>query len=223
MKRKVVKVNFKKKRFTRKRKAIPKSLALLPRRHLARMKYVETFVLDPIAIGIADVVFRANDLYDPYYALGGHQPLGFDQMMQLYKRFFVLGCKATVKFASKDETSLSSTCIVGLMQSSDPTLLTNVTTVIEQPKSRWSYVQLGDTVKNLSLKYSTKKAQGVTNILDNSELSGTITSSPLTANTDFIHVFAATPPGLADSSPVTACLVIEYIAIFVDPIQLNQS
>lgn len=222
MKRKVVKVN-RKKRVFRKRKAIPKSLALLPKRHLAKMKYVETFVLDPIAIGIADVVFRANDLFDPYYALGGHQPLGFDQMMQLYKRFYVLGCKASVKFASKDDTSANSTCIVGLMISSDPTLLTNVTTVIEQPKSKWSYVQLGDTVKSLSLKYSTKKSQGVSNIMDNNELSGTNSSSPSVTVTDFIHVFGATPPGLADSSPVTACLTIEYIAIFVDPIQLNQS
>lgn len=221
--RKIKKVNYRKKKFNKRRKAVPRSLALLPKRHIAKLKYVETFVLDPISLGIADTLFKANGLYDPYVAVGGHQPLGFDQMMSLYKRFFVLGCKVSAKFASKDASSLDSTCIVGLMISSDATLLTSVNTVIEQPKCKWSYVQLGDTTKMLSQNYSTKKSQGITNILDNAELSGTSAADPGAVHTDYIHVFAATPPGLADSQPVTCCLVIEYIAIFVDPIQLASS
>jgi len=34
--------------------------------------------------------FRANDLYDPDYAIGGHQPAGFDQLMAQYYHFTVL-------------------------------------------------------------------------------------------------------------------------------------
>jgi len=196
---------------------------LLPPRFVGKLRYVETIKLDPIAIGIADVVFRANDLYDPYFAIGGHQPLGFDQMMALYKRFHVIGCKVTVKFASSDQTSLDSTTICGVYISSDPTLLTSVNTVIEQPGCRWSYAQLGSSIRALTAKYSTKKQQGITNLMDNHELSGSASASPSTSFTDFIHVFVATPPGIADSAPCTACVQIDYLAVFSDPIQQNSS
>lgn len=196
---------------------------LLPSRFFSKLRYVDTFTLDPIAIGIADVVYRINDLYDPYYAIGGHQPLGFDQMMALYKRFHVVGAKVTAKFASADETSARSTIITGLMISSDPTLLTNVSTVIEQPGTVWSYAQLGSDIKRLVNKYSVKKQQGITNLMDNHELSGSDSASPSPSFTDYLHVFAATPPGIADSAPVTVCVQIDYLAVFSDPIQLNQS
>jgi len=196
---------------------------LIPPRFFSKLRYVETFTLDPIAIGIADVVFRANDLYDPYFAVGGHQPLGFDQMMALYQRFFVVGCKVTAKFAAADDTSARSTIITGLFTSSNSTLLTNVGTVIEQPGCVWSYAQLGSDIKRLTTKYSTKKQQGITNLLDNSELSGTASSSPTSSHTDYIHVFAATPPGISDSAPCTVCVQIDYLAVFVDPIQQSGS
>ena len=28
--------------------------------------------------------YRANDLYDPTYTMGGHQPRGFDELMAVY-------------------------------------------------------------------------------------------------------------------------------------------
>jgi hypothetical protein len=40
--------------------------------------------------GLYHRVFRANDLYDPDYAVGGHQPYGFDQLMAQYFHFTVL-------------------------------------------------------------------------------------------------------------------------------------
>jgi len=39
------------------------------------------------------VTFRGNSVYDPYHAVGGHQPLGFDQLAALYQRYNVHGCR----------------------------------------------------------------------------------------------------------------------------------
>lgn len=41
---------------------------------------------------------RANDLFDPNYATGGHQPRGFDEFMSIYNEFTVLGSKVKVDF-----------------------------------------------------------------------------------------------------------------------------
>lgn len=36
-----------------------------------------------------DLVMRGNGCYDPDVAVGGHQPLGFDQYMALYNKYYV--------------------------------------------------------------------------------------------------------------------------------------
>lgn len=46
---------------------------------------------------IAKIIFRGNDLYDPYYAAGGHQPYGFDQLCVRYKYFNVLQTRMQVE------------------------------------------------------------------------------------------------------------------------------
>ena len=44
--------------------------------------------------------FRANDLFDPDAAAGGHQPVGFDQAMLFWEQFAVFSAKITVTFQS---------------------------------------------------------------------------------------------------------------------------
>ncbi|QGQ63634.1 capsid protein [Chicken circovirus 5] len=63
---------------------------------IARLTYCDNVTLDPGANVVAGRVFRANGLFDPDVALGGHQPYGFDQLMSIYNRFVVLGSKITV-------------------------------------------------------------------------------------------------------------------------------
>lgn len=41
---------------------------------------------------------RANDLFDPQYALGGHQPRSFDEYMKLYSTFTVLSSKIMINW-----------------------------------------------------------------------------------------------------------------------------
>jgi len=48
-------------------------------------------------------IFRANDLYDPDYAAGGHQPYGFDQVMAQYNHFTVLYSKCDFELTDNVE------------------------------------------------------------------------------------------------------------------------
>lgn len=55
--------------------------------------------------------YRGNGCYDPDVAIGGHQPMGFDQMMQLYKRFYVAGSSIQVDFAGQYQTNAVFVCL----------------------------------------------------------------------------------------------------------------
>lgn len=68
-----------------------------PNRKFCKLKY--TVHVSPAGIGVNSAVvyeFRANGMYDPEVALGGHQPYGFDQLMAAYSYFTVLSstCRA---------------------------------------------------------------------------------------------------------------------------------
>ena len=56
-----------------------------PNRKLVKMKYVESFLLNPAAAqtGVS-YVFRAADIHDPSYTGFGHQPLSHDLWQAVY-------------------------------------------------------------------------------------------------------------------------------------------
>lgn len=65
-----------------------------PLRKFVKMKYVVHESIGSPGVGAITVKeYRANGMYDPEFAVGGHQPYGFDQLMSQYNHFTVL--KAT--------------------------------------------------------------------------------------------------------------------------------
>lgn len=47
-----------------------------------------------------ETAYRGNSVFDPEVALGGHQPLGFDQVAAVYNEYLVHAATITVKFAN---------------------------------------------------------------------------------------------------------------------------
>jgi len=69
-----------------------------PLRKFAKLKYV--CHQNSTSIGANSVVvyeYRANGMYDPEVAVGGHQPYGFDQLMAQYEQFTVYKAKITAE------------------------------------------------------------------------------------------------------------------------------
>lgn len=61
-------------------------------------RYVDTIQLTCTLGVIANAKWYTNGMYDPNVAVGGHQPYGFDQMLNYYKYATVLGSKITAEF-----------------------------------------------------------------------------------------------------------------------------
>lgn len=62
------------------------------------MRYVDHTALQCTLGVMGQDNFYCNGTFDPYVALGGHQPMGYDQMMQYYNYCIVIGSKITVDF-----------------------------------------------------------------------------------------------------------------------------
>lgn len=98
----------------------------MPVQFITKMVYCSEFSLDP-ADGTAVVkVFRANDLYDPDYAVGGHQPSPFDQFCAFYSNFCVLSSKIELWPVPKDVTA-QTPCYYGIKLDTDPASTTGLT------------------------------------------------------------------------------------------------
>lgn len=59
-------------------------------------KYVDFWALNASAGLVAFDSWSLNNIFDPYDAAGGHQPLGFDQMAALYTKWVVIEAEIKV-------------------------------------------------------------------------------------------------------------------------------
>ncbi len=83
-------VRTRRRNFTR-----PKKTGIVRDRRIVTMKYHETY--SPTITNIMNTqVYRANSIFDPAVAVGGHQPRGFDQFMALYTEWVVLSSTISV-------------------------------------------------------------------------------------------------------------------------------
>ena len=53
------------------------------------LSYADSYAISPATVPVH--VLRMNSIYDPDYTTTGHQPMGRDQLAELYNRYRVLG------------------------------------------------------------------------------------------------------------------------------------
>jgi len=76
----------------------PRFFADQPKTLKVLLRYTEVMNMPAIGAGnISKIIYRGNDLYDPYYAAGGHQPYGFDQLCVRFSRFTVMSTRMAVE------------------------------------------------------------------------------------------------------------------------------
>lgn len=195
----------------------------LPMKYCATLPYVVTDdSLNPAAGTVATRVFRLNSCYDPDAAIGGHQPLGFDEMSKFYHNYTVIGCKATISFSNTDGTDAQ---YVGafIHQSASPTIIPS--TAMEQGLG--SYTTLSariaghDTATGtITVKWSAKKWFGTKAILGDPGYTALTTADPTTPA--YLVIWAA-GRGAVDTDPVQLDVRLEYITVFTNPQYLNES
>lgn len=168
--------------------------------------------------------FRANGVFDPEVAIGGHQPRGFDQFMTLYTEFIVLSSTITAKSWTR---SGNEPCAVNIVTTSS--IVVNDGTLVDMlennPRttrtgawradgggSRGGFVKSGVNVKKYLNRHGT--------LTDDFDLRGNSAADP--TESIVFHV-NHTNAGNINVGITDVLVVLTYRVMFMDPVKFGVS
>lgn len=194
----------------------------LGKSRLAKFSYVAQISINPALGSVGGYIFSANDLYDPDVTSTGHQPYGFDQLMQFFNHFTVLGSKCTASLVNGSSTP----CILGIQLRDSSTSIsgTSPETVLERPDVTYRMsMASGNGAVSVTKNFSASKYFGMKKsaIINDSEYRGNASASP--TEQAYYHVFVS-PTVSTDDVPATNITVrLEYFAVLNEPKVLTSS
>lgn len=192
----------------------------MPTKFTTKMRYVEQYSINPGASGLcASYVFSANGLYDPNITSTGHQPRGFDQLIQIYDHYVVTGSKITIRTCAP--STETSNYIIGVALRDGPTTDTDPNDYLEGSYNKWRIVPSGSNgVTKIVQKASVGKFLGRNNVLSDSQLKGSASGNP--TEQCYFHVWASSLE-LTDPGAIYFVAEVEFILTFIEPKDVAQS
>lgn len=191
----------------------------MPKTGRTKLRYVENLSLTGTTGAIATSMWRANSAYDPRYASGGHQPMGYDQWTTLFNHYVVVGSKITAKFQNSSDIP---TTMCGIYLSADTTsVYSNWADFIEADKG--NYIQTSDSERSYvaTEKFSCRRFFNLVDPKDGiGRVGAGIGNDPQEGAYFVIWIQAK---DAASTSTVNVTILIEYIIDFSEPKNLPQS
>lgn len=125
------------------------------------LKYTTRLDLTSAVSYYNSAVFRGAGPFDPEVALGGHQPLGYDQWAAIYQRQRTISCRIVADF-SPGILEASDGCIPWICATETLTGFTNADSYIESPFSvHGPQLQArGTSNKRLTMNIKTAQFEG---------------------------------------------------------------
>lgn len=191
----------------------------------ATLKYVVVNAdgswIDQVVNGLTvdNYILRANGMYDPDYQIGGHQPIGFDQMMNMYHHFTVIGAKCKVTWANLSDQPIQ--CGISLLASPS---LTTTNRSIENGQTILANIAplgAGGSIKTLTYKFSSSKFFGRSSILSEDDFRGDASTDPV--DQAYFHCWCRDIGNTVGDKNLKITATIEYIAVFTEPAHLPTS
>jgi hypothetical protein len=193
----------------------------LPARLHAKLKYV-TYVNLAGGVTPGVNVYSANGLYDPDITGTGHQPRGFDQLIALYDHYVVTKSECRVHFVGNS----TAVQVNGVQLQSSSTTQSDYIDYAEQARCEFSVAPFVFTSGGLPeprehhMKYVASEFMGIPDPVTAGKLQGSVSANP--SDQAFFHVFTQNIDGSTSSAQI-ALVLIEYEAIFIEPVPVASS
>jgi len=205
--------------------AIGKYVGPFPTSVVTKLRYCGYKRLDPAAGGgISTMMFRANGIYDPDVAVGGHQPLGRDQWADCYYHYTVLGSKCTVEFCGLNDSPNYVPHKAGVYLSGlDATGGSTWVTMAEQGHTSTTLVagSAGLKPSRVVSRLNVRKFFDVKDPEDDDTLTAPVGGDP--SDAAYFIVWAAAMDESTDTLGVRAAITIEYIVAWGEPKEIISS
>lgn len=181
-----------------------------PKMLTVRHSYAVTQSLSSSGGSIARLLYSCNGMFDPEVAIGGHQPMYFDQLTALYNHYTVQNAKISIKMVPN--VNNSAAMVIGLYIEDDSVVSPpDVQSFMEQQNGH--HVLVSDDSNNthsLSRSWNVKDAFGG-NGLDNDELQGSVAANPTETQNFALYMF---PADLVSVSSALFTVHIDYTAVW---------
>lgn len=200
----------------------PRANGPLPATMKVDMFYAQSSSINPALASSGGLVLRANGLFDPEVAAGGHQPRGFDQLMALYDHFVVINAKITVWFANQS-SSPNGQSLATVSVRDNSTIVTNALDVMENRvnSSKILGIATGCHTDVIELDVNPNKFLGRSKPLSDPDLKGSATSDP--TEQCFFHINVTPVDASQDIGSTAFWYRIDYTAVLIEPKQPIQS
>jgi hypothetical protein len=194
------------------------------------VNYCDYFNMNPSIGAATSTLFLANGIYDPTFALGGHQPHGFDQLSAIYDSWQVISSTMEVVLYPQISTTAlingSGTVnnqLIGSFMSvcvrDKPEILTGALTtlvdILERPNIKTVFVNSNSEPTAIRASFSMPKFYGRTRGLDDAEITGTGTADP--NDKVYYHVIFGPPEGGSNLDSHQFIIRIKYKCRFFNP------
>lgn len=203
------------------RKSVIPSTVALPKTQYVRMRYVDSILISGSTGVIGTQKFKLNSLYDPDQTGTGHQPMGRDQWEVLYRRYGVVGVKATLRW--NFATGTSPIEVGGFVSPLVSLTATSFSEIDEQGTAKSSTLSASSAYPYLTTKhyFSAKKFFNIRDMKDNmSDVGQYFGSDP--SRIAYLHLFAQAAD-LTSSISVRVHVTLDYVVMLAEPKELPQS
>lgn len=225
--------NRKKRRYNRRGNLVTKQLTGFPKNQVVKMRYSNWLFASLAALpnGYYEIPFAANNINSPDTVPGpdSHRPMGYNQWLQFYRTFTVLGSRMTVSATSSSGDALH--IIVSLLVSNEQTTVNNsISNIIETGRSSYQIMQNSANglpiVKSVRQKYSAKRWHNVEDVKDADTLEGVMDAVAPVDPTDPTYYILTIQPYDQDSvatGQIHVTYTIDYIVMLKDPKEIAAS
>lgn len=224
---------------------VPRNRLAFPQSMKTKVRYTERIEFTPTSTSVQQFQFLGNGIYDPNVTGTGHQPRGFDEFMDIYQKFTVLGSTCTVQFmyegydgpslkaaagnltqnrSSTDNVPALTPVSCGLHKGIETLASGTYTEQQEKDRTQWGYITgAGGEICTLTGKGTTREMFGKKYSIAAEGYSGESLSDP--DNKWYWEVWAGR---VSDDYPqeqvkVVGNVVLQYDVVFTEPKTLGAS
>lgn len=219
--RRVVRRRVGGRRYVRKRRFAPGKTVInrtaqpIAPRFITKLHYSETLTHSSTST-LSDTQYRLNSIFDPSFAIGGHQPYGHDTLQTLYNRYRVFAAYVTVKFFN------SSTAVPLYVTAIPSNVTSSITTTDLAAESPYARNMIATSTKPAIARFKVNlpKVTGVSNVQYKTDDRFAAVFGADPTEVINLHLVHSVPTGTV---PVYSQVNITYYVECWDPHELAQS
>ena len=195
------------------------NVRVFPKQMRQTLNYVTTFqfALPTVAGGCSTYQFRANSLYDPEVAIGGHQPYGYDQLSAMYQKLVVISSSCHVVANIGTLATYSGQFGVNISDTTTPATARD--TLMESQYAVWkNYISTNGPV-SVKNNFDAAKYFDVKDLTDSDDLITAVGSNA--TRQAYFNVWACGDTVVGNT--ITLTVAIAYDVLFFEPAEVATS